>query len=46
MKVFLKFSPCYFRQDFKYRDFHEDSTESERLDGTVLEAHCQGIADI
>ena len=24
MKLFLKFSSCYFRQDFKYRDFHED----------------------
>ena len=24
MKLFLKFYPCNFRQDFNYRDFHED----------------------
>ena len=24
MKLFLKFSPYYFRQDFKYQDFHKD----------------------
>ena len=38
MKLFLKFPPSYFMQDFKYRDFHEDIYLQNPNDWTDFDA--------